>query len=140
MSWSNRLRGPKFIYSGTNWINCNHWNECNEWRIIQTDRIPQSKYPVLQKGAFGGTRFLFLVCLSSRASPEKTIWGQLWATCKSVFFVYSGSKKTIFWNIVASALKSCILSLLWKFLIFFPQNRLIHTQIHKFENLSVCTT
>ena len=90
----------------------------------------QSKYPVLYKGAFGGTGFLFLGRLGSRASTEQKIgpimsnfWGQF-------LYVFMGK----FENIAASALKSCILSLFWKsFFDFF----LIFWGAKKFSNLSV---
>ena len=73
--------------------------------------ISQSKYPVLQYGAFGGTGFLFLGRFGSRANTEKKGSGLIMSNFLARFFQLFKAKNLFFQKkiyIVASALKSCI--------------------------------
>ena len=55
--------------------------------------LPQSKYPVLHYGAFGGTGFLFLGRLDSQASIEKKGWGPIMSNFLGRFFQVFRVKK-----------------------------------------------
>ena len=77
----------------------------------------QSKYPVLHLGAFGGTGFLFLGRLGSRASIEKKRLGADYEQLlRAVFSSFRGQIffLNFFENTIASALKSCIIPFLQK--------------------------
>ena len=53
----------------------------------------QSKYPVLHEGVFGGTGFLFLGHLGSRASTEKKIFGANYEEIlRAVYSCFQGQK------------------------------------------------
>jgi hypothetical protein len=57
--------------------------------------LPQSKYPVLHKEAFGSTRFLSFGRFGSRASSEKKI-GPIMSNFLGRFFhVFRGKKNEI---------------------------------------------
>ena len=59
---------------------------------------PQSKYPVLHQGTFGGTGFLFLGRLGSRANTEKRFWAD-YEQLFMVVFSCSGGQKNFFKNL-----------------------------------------
>ena len=56
---------------------------------------PQSKYPVLHSGAFGGTGFLFLGHLGSLASTEKIMGADYEQLLRAVFSCFRGQKNVI---------------------------------------------
>ena len=58
---------------------------------------PQSKYPVLHQGAFGGAVFLFLGCLGSGINTEKKkFWADYEQLLRVVFSCFQGQKKKVF--------------------------------------------
>ena len=68
----------------------------NTLRFSHTKLLPQSKYPVLHQGTFGGTGILFLGRLGSRANTEKKGSRPIMSNFLGCFFSCFGQQKFFF--------------------------------------------